>query len=76
MAKWKRIRCSGCGGHGLVSDYHGDDFYGPKECGQCSGKGFNWISDKDCIVEYPGGQFRGSLPGGFKDKRVVGSREE
>ena len=34
---WRQERCSYCVG-GLVSDYSGDDFCGPKECSSCGGK--------------------------------------
>ncbi len=32
--------CSNCGGYGVISDYgNGEDFYGPKECPSCKGRG-------------------------------------
>lgn len=57
---WTRIICSGCGGHGVVSDYgDGEDFYGPKDCDDCLGSGFIWRSPKGYLAAYPGGPFRG-----------------
>ena len=57
---WKRIRCTDCNGHGIVSDYgDGQDFYGPKECPTCNGNGFLWQSPKKRLAVYPGGPFRG-----------------
>jgi hypothetical protein len=53
---WRRERCVGCGGHGVVSDYScGEDFYGPKECDCCVGTGVQWRTPRGRYVRYPGG---------------------
>lgn len=61
---WHTEDCLVCDGHGEISDYGplGDDFYGAKECPECSGSGKLWVSPKGRIADYPGGPFRGSIP--------------
>jgi hypothetical protein len=59
MARFKRVACPSCGGHGLV--WHGDVF----DCRECDGVGGFFISEKDRLFEYPGGPAHGSWPGKF-----------
>lgn len=68
MAHWRLARCSGCGGHGLVSAYtfDGSDFLGAAECRDCGGSGSVFVSDNDRLAEYPGGRLLGSAPGLFE----------
>jgi hypothetical protein len=65
MSRWVRVKCSTCGGHGVVSDYgNGEDFYGPKECDGCAA-GTVAVSERDRVALWPGGPLRGSWPGEF-----------
>lgn len=34
------VDCGGCRGHGVVSDFAGGDFNGPKDCEDCNGLGW------------------------------------
>lgn len=52
---WKPSNCFVCSGTGMVSDYSGGDFNGPKECDTCKGNGHYWISPKGRMAAYPGG---------------------
>ena len=63
MTSWKKIQCSSCGGHGLVSSYtlDGSDFLGAEECSDCRGAGVVFVSTKGTIAQYPGGPFLGRL---------------
>lgn len=63
MLLWKKTKCSGCSGYGLVSDYSGGDFNGPKECNDCDGAGVLAVSPKDRLALWPGGPFAGVYPG-------------
>lgn len=55
---WECEPCYACFGTGMVSDYGcGYDFYGPKECGRCLGRGEVWKTPKNRYVLYPGGPF-------------------
>lgn len=59
-AKGKWIRCSSCGGHGLVSGYTlgGTDFLGAEECRHCS-SGRIWRYPSGVLALYPGGPLCG-----------------
>lgn len=61
MTHWKQKTCYGCGGHGMVSDYSGGDFNGPKECECCNGSGRLYVSFGGAIAQWPGGPFVGKL---------------
>lgn len=64
MRKWRQERCSGCGGHGIVSGYTlgGTDFVGAEECDDCNGGGVIYIHRRTgTIAEYPGGRLLGRL---------------
>lgn len=55
---WKTETCISCRGTGQVADYgNGEDFYGPKECDFCFGKGSYWVTPKGRHVAWPGGPF-------------------
>lgn len=54
---WKYEKCFACYGTGMVSDYSGGDFNGPKECDKCCGNGAYWVTPKGRHVLYPGGPF-------------------
>ena len=53
---WRQERCYCCVG-GLVSDYSGGDFCGPKECSSCGGNGSYWVTPRGRHVLWPGGPF-------------------
>jgi len=59
-------KCGNCGGHGIVADYRGDDFYGPKECPHCA-NGTIYISENDRVFLWIGGPLAGRYPGRFKE---------
>jgi hypothetical protein len=54
---WKQEKCFCCYGTGMVGDYDGGDFNGPKECRHCWSTGRFWITPKGRHVVYPGGPF-------------------
>ncbi len=62
MTKGKWIKCSDCGGHGVVSGYTigGTDFTGAEECSHCAG-GRQWLYPSGHIAQYPGGPMAGRL---------------
>ena len=53
---WRQERCYCCVG-GLVSDYSGGDFCGPKECSSCGGNGSYWVTPRGRHVLWAGGPF-------------------
>jgi hypothetical protein len=60
---WRRERCAGCGGHGVISDYgRGEDFYGAKECSCCAGTGVQWRT--------PPGRYRNDF-NGLRTRRAL-----
>lgn len=57
-AGWRLESCPICIGTGMVGDYgNGEDFYGPKECGACCGRGTYCVTPRGRHVAYPGGPF-------------------
>lgn len=72
MAKWQRVSCYECDGHGVVSDYgNGEDFYGAKECNRCGGVGTVSISNGGAIAQYPGGPLIGRLTKQEMSQRIL-----
>ncbi len=61
---WRVVSCGSCV-NGLVSDYSGGDFNGPKECPECGGSGRLFVLPNDRIALYPGGPFRGTWTGAY-----------
>ena len=56
----KQRKCGCCDGIQWGGDY-------PRECLDCAGSGFIFITEHDRIIDYPGGPFRGSAPGVFQE---------
>jgi len=61
----KIMKCGCCNGIMWGGDY-------PVECRDCGGSGFIFITEHDRIIDYPGGPFRGSCPGQFKELEEAG----
>ncbi len=72
IADWVKTSCSGCGGHGMVSDYtyDGSEFLGAKDCSVCGGNGVLYVSSKDVVAIYPGGPFCGKWPGEYARRKA------
>ena len=75
MTRWVRVQCSACGGHGIVADYSGGDFNGPRECDDCAA-GYVAVSERDRVALWPGGPLRGSWPGEFAAAVARGANVE
>lgn len=71
MTRWLKATCGCCRGYGLVSDYTGGDFNGPKECEACFGHGGYVVSENDRTAVFPGGPFLGHHPGEFARERAA-----
>lgn len=54
--KWRTIRCSNCGGQGMVCIYSYEDFDGAEDCLQCNGSGQIFIRPSGHLFLYPGGK--------------------
>jgi DnaJ-class molecular chaperone len=74
--QWIQVLCPDCEGHGVVSQYSVSDFEGPTDCRKCAGSGLLWLSDKDRLADYPGGQGRGSWPGRYAELRAQATGRE
>ena len=61
----KSMECGCCNGLRWCGEY-------PVECSDCGGSGFIFITEHDRIIDYPGGPFRGSWPGRFKELEEEG----
>ena len=61
----KKEECGCCAGIQWGGDY-------PRECLNCGGSGFIFITEHDRIIDYPGGPFRGSYPGKFQKLENMG----
>lgn len=64
----KMFNCGCCAGIEWGGEY-------PSECRDCGGSGFLFITEHDRIIDYPGGPFRGSRPGKFKELEEQGVKD-
>lgn len=64
VVKWMKIACDNC-----CNGQEWGALY-PKECRDCGGSGFLWLSSSDRIAKWPGGPFLGSAPGEYAKRKA------